>query len=102
MATDTIFLQLSIVIVIGAVVSVMMRILRQPLILGYILTGVLVGPAALNLLRLDTFDAFANIGITLLLFIIGLGMNVSVIKKLGSTVFVAMVVELLTVGSLGF
>lgn len=102
MAQDGIFLQLSIVIVIGAVVSVVMRLLRQPLILGYILTGVLVGPAVLNLLRLDTFDAFASIGITLLLFIIGLGMNVSVIKKLGSTVFVATAVELITIGSLGF
>ena len=102
MASDGIFLQLSIIIVIGAGVSVVMRVLRQPLILGYILTGVLVGPAVLNLLRLDTFDAFANIGITLLLFIIGLGLNVSVIKKLGSTVFIGAGVELITVGSLGF
>ena len=102
MATDGIFLQLSMVIVLGAVVSVIMRLLRQPLILGYILTGVLVGPAALNLLRLDTFDAFASIGITLLLFIIGLGMNVAVVKRLGSTVFIALLAELAVVGSVGF
>lgn len=102
MAPENIFLQLSFVIVIGAAVSVVMRMLRQPLILGYILTGVLVGPAVFNLLHLDTFDAFASIGITLLLFIIGLGMNVSVIRRLGSTVFVAMSVELLTVGAVGF
>lgn len=102
MSPDDIFLQLSFVIVLGAVVSVVMRVLRQPLILGYILTGVLVGPTVLNLLRLDTFDSFANIGITLLLFIIGLGMNVSVIRRLGSTVFLATTVELLTVGSVGF
>ena len=102
MAQDSIFLQLSFVIVLGAVVSVVMRVLRQPLILGYILTGVLVGPTVLNLLRLDTFDAFASIGITLLLFIIGLGMNVAVIRRLGSTVFLATTVELLTVGAVGF
>lgn len=102
MIHDSIFLQLSLVIVIGAVVSTIMRLFRQPLILAYILTGVIVGPAVLNLLRLDTFDAFASIGITLLLFIIGLGMNVSVIKRLGSTVFLATAIELLTVGSIGF
>ena len=102
MPHDSIFLQLSFVIVIGAVVSVIMRILRQPLILGYILTGVLVGPAVFNLLQLDTFDAFASIGIALLLFIIGLGMNMAVIKRLGSTVFIAATVEFLTVGSIGF
>ncbi len=102
MTADGIFLQLSFVIAIGVVVSIIMRLLRQPLILGYILTGVLVGPTGFNLLRLDTFDAFGNIGITLLLFIIGLGMNIGVIKRLGGTVFVATAVELLTVGSLGF
>ena len=102
MTPDSIFLQLSIVIVLGAAVSAVMRLLRQPLILGYILTGVLVGPAALNLLHADSFDAFANIGITLLLFIIGLGMNVAVVKRLGSTVFVTMLVELTIITSLGF
>src|SRR5581483_5396080 len=79
-----------------------MRLLRQPLILGYILTGILVGPAAFNLIHLDTFDAFANIGIALLLFIIGLGMNIAVIKRLGLTAFIAMGAELLTVGAVGF
>ncbi len=102
MATDGIFLQLSMVIVLGAVVSVIMRVLRQPLILGYILTGVLAGPAVFNLLRLDTFDAFASIGIALLLFIIGLGMNMAVIKRLGGTVFLAAAVELVVIGSVGF
>jgi Kef-type K+ transport system membrane component KefB len=102
MTSDGIFLQLSAVIVIGAAVSIVMRLLRQPLILGYILTGVIVGPAALNLLRQDTFSSFANIGITLLLFIIGLGMNAGVIRRLGNTVFVAALVELVTIGSVGF
>lgn len=102
MAPDGIFLELSFIIVVGAAVSIAMRLLRQPLILGYILTGVLVGPAVFNLIRLDTFDAFASIGIALLLFIIGLGMNVAVIKRLGATAFVAMGAELLTVGAVGF
>jgi len=102
MAPDGIFLQLSFIIVVGAVVSIAMRLLRQPLILGYILTGILVGPAAFNLIHLDTFDAFANIGIALLLFIIGLGMNIAVIKRLGLTAFIAMGAELLTVGAVGF
>jgi len=102
MSPDEIFLELSFIIVVGAVVSIAMRILRQPMILGYILTGIVVGPAVFNLIRLDTFDSFARIGIALLLFIIGLGMNVSVIKKLGATVFLAAGAELLTVGSVGF
>lgn len=102
MTADGIFLQLSFIIVVGAVVSVVMRLLRQPMILSYIFTGILVGPAALNLIRLDTFDEFASIGIALLLFIIGLGMNVSVIRKVGSTIFIATTAELVSVGAVGF
>jgi Kef-type K+ transport system membrane component KefB len=102
MATDSIFLQLSTIIVIGAGVSVLMRLLRQPLILGYILTGVVVGPAVFDLINNNAFDAFTNIGIALLLFIIGLGLNIAVIKRLGSTVFVAMLMELTFVGGGGF
>lgn len=102
MASDGIFLELSIVIVVGAVVAIVMRLLRQPLILGYILTGILVGPAAFNLIHLDTFDAFANIGIALLLFIIGLGMNVAVIRRLGMTAFIAMGANFVAVGTAAF
>src|ERR1017187_2901154 len=99
---DGMFLQLSFIIVVGAAVSILMRLLRQPLMLGYILTGLLVGPAAFNLIHLNTFNSFASIGIALLLFIIGLGMNVSVIKKLGGTILTATSVELLSVGVIGF
>jgi Kef-type K+ transport system membrane component KefB len=99
---DGMFLQLSFIIVVGAAVSIVMRLLRQPLMLGYILTGLLVGPAAFNLIHLNTFNSFASIGIALLLFIIGLGMNVSVIKKLGGTILTATSVELLSVGVIGF
>lgn len=102
MGTDQIFLQLSVVIVIGVIVSIVMRVLRQPLILGYILTGVLVGPAVLNLLHVDAFESFGNIGITLLLFIIGLGMNVGVVRRLGSTVIIAALSEFVVVGLAGY
>ena len=102
LTSDGIFLQLSFIIVVGAAVSLVMRLLRQPLMLGYILTGLLVGPAAFNLIHTNTFNDFASIGITLLLFIIGLGMNVSVIKKLGSTIFLATTAELVSVGIVGF
>lgn len=102
MTPDGIFLDLSFIIVVGAVVSLVMRLLRQPLILGYIITGLLVGPAGFNLIHLETFDAFASIGIALLLFIIGLGMNIAVIQRLGKTVFIAAGAELLTVGTVGF
>ncbi|MGI9027976.1 MAG: cation:proton antiporter, partial [Candidatus Saccharimonadales bacterium] len=81
---ESIFGELSLVIVVTAAVSVMMMLIRQPLILGYILAGLLAGPSVFNLIHsTELFEAFSSIGITLLLFIIGLGMNVGELKKMG-------------------
>lgn len=79
-----------------------MRVLRQPLILGYILSGLLVGPSLLNTIHsAETFEAYSKLGIVLLLFIIGLGMHVSELKKLGRVVVVTATASLVVVGSLG-
>ena len=87
MMEPAIFTQLTLVLVIAAAISLMMRVLRQPLIMGYILTGILVGPAVLHLIQDgEAFASFSEIGITLLLFIIGLGLNPTLIKSLGRPV----------------
>lgn len=79
-----IFLELSIIIAIGAVVSLIMRVLKQPLIIGYILTGLLVGPTVFDLVTSgETLEIFSDIGIALLLFLVGLGLNPKIIKEVG-------------------
>lgn len=99
---QSIFYQLSIVMVIAAGVSLLMRALRQPLIIGYILTGILVGPSLLGIIHShEAFESFSQIGITLLLFVIGLGLNVSVIKNTGKPVFLIILSVLIGVGLLG-
>ena len=81
---DQIFINISLIVVLVALVSLVMVALRQPLIIGYILTGVLVGPLAFNIIHgNDAIDVFAHFGVGLLLFIIGLGLNPKVIKNVG-------------------
>jgi len=100
---QTIFTQLTLVIVIAAVISLIMRLLKQPLIMGYILTGIVVGPSLLDIIHAkEAFAGFSEIGITLLLFIIGMGLNPVVIKSLGRPVLVTAATILLLVGSTGF
>ncbi len=100
---QAIFTQLTLVLVIAGVISLLMRLFRQPLIMGYIVTGILVGPAVLNLVSdSEAFASFSEIGITLLLFIIGLGLNPNVIKSLGRPVLLTAISILLLVGSAGF
>lgn len=98
-----IFAELSIVFVIIALVAALMRYLRQPLVLGYILTGILVGPLALNIIKSKSaFEGFSEIGIALLLFIIGLGMNITVIKSLGKVSVLTASAILLPMALLGY
>ncbi len=103
MHADSVFSELSLVIVVTVVVSIIMKLIKQPLILGYILSGILVGPAGFNLIHsTELFAAFSGIGIALLLFIIGLGMNVGELRRLGSVVMLTAGTIFLTISSLGF
>ncbi len=80
----SIFSELSLIIALAAGVAMIMRLFKQPLIIGHIITGIIVGPAVLHLVNTpDTIEVFSNIGIALLLFIIGLGLNPKVIKEVG-------------------
>jgi Kef-type K+ transport system membrane component KefB len=100
---SNIFIELSAVIAIGAGISLVMRIIRQPLIIGYILTGLLVGPSLLNIVNNDqTINVFASIGIALLLFIIGLGLNPRIIKEVGKVATITGFIQIIITSLIGF
>src|SRR3989344_106732 len=82
--SENIMLQLSVILFIVLAVSLIMRLLKQPLIIGYIIAGVLVGPVFLNILTYDeTLATFSELGIAFLLFIVGLHLSPKVIKEVG-------------------
>ena len=101
----SIFTQIGLVIAVAAVIALVMQKLRQPLIMGYIITGIVVGPSMFGVIQGEeahhAFETFAEIGIALLLFIIGLGLNAGVIRGLGRVSSLTAGSLLLTVGSLG-
>ncbi|MEK7153464.1 MAG: cation:proton antiporter [Patescibacteria group bacterium] len=100
---DDAFIQLSVVIVLAAGIAAVMRLLRQPLIIGHIITGIIVGPSLLSLLDdKSLFQVYSDTGIALLLFIIGLELNAAVIRRLGRVVILTAMVLLTTIGSVGF
>ncbi|GAB4437440.1 MAG: cation:proton antiporter [Turneriella sp.] len=68
---------LGIAIVIAAAMTVIMHFLRQPLILGYLVAGLLIGPHMTPQLVTDVqnIDTISEIGLVLLLFIIGLELS---------------------------
>ena len=79
MQPDSIFFQDLAVVFLAAVAGgVLARIAGQPLILGYVLGGIAIGPftPGLTISGSHTFDLFAEIGVILLMFSIGLEFSV--------------------------
>ncbi|MEK6826296.1 MAG: cation:proton antiporter, partial [Nanoarchaeota archaeon] len=79
-----IFIEISIIIAIATIIAGITRLLNQPLIIGYIITGILASPYFLNLITTqDTITTFSQIGVAFLLFIVGLNLSPKVIKEVG-------------------
>lgn len=99
----TLFIQLSLVLAVAAGISLVMKLLRQPLVMGYILTGVIVGPSILDLIHdQEAFKSFSEIGIALLLFIVGLGLNFAIVRSTGKPVLLTFLAVTVGLGPLGF
>jgi Kef-type K+ transport system membrane component KefB len=100
---QSIFYQLSLVLALAAGISLLARMLRQPPMIGYIVSGFVVGPALLNVIHAEeAFNSFSQIGIALLLFMIGLSLNVAVIKSMGKPALLTFALILLGLGGAGF
>lgn len=75
--------ELTIVISLAAILSIFFKFIKQPPILAYILTGILIGPFGnLQLQSRDFLQALGEFGIVLLLFIVGLELDFKNIKSI--------------------
>ncbi|MDA1316535.1 MAG: cation:proton antiporter [bacterium] len=98
-----IFNELSTIIALALGVSLIMRLLKQPLIVGYILTGIIVGPYMLNVLHNgDMIELFSKIGITILLFIVGLNLSPNVIREVGKVSLITGIGQVVFTSAVGF
>ena len=79
-----IFIQISIVILIVLIVSFVMRLLKQPLIIGYIISGIILGPYFLGMLPgIGEIQVFSEFGVAFLLFIVGLHLSPKIVREVG-------------------
>jgi Kef-type K+ transport system membrane component KefB/uncharacterized UPF0146 family protein len=82
---DNIFTEIAALLLAAACVGALSMWLRQPLILAYIFVGILVGPAMLGWVTArDQVDLLARLGIAMLLFVVGLKLDLHLIRTLGS------------------
>jgi len=90
MTFSTVFHELAAILMLAGVIGVVALKLRQPLIIGYILTGILVGPAALGWASGGSeLKLLSSIGIAVLLFLVGLRLDVGLIRSVGPVALVS-------------
>ncbi|MEK6867875.1 MAG: cation:proton antiporter, partial [Nanoarchaeota archaeon] len=100
---DNVFIELSIIILIAIGFAGLMRLLKQPLIIGYILTGIVVSPYFLGVFSgSENIETFGQVGVSLLLFMVGLNLNPQVIKELGKVSIITGIGQLLFTSIVGY
>ncbi|PKO47251.1 MAG: sodium:proton exchanger [Betaproteobacteria bacterium HGW-Betaproteobacteria-22] len=80
----SVFSELAILLMIAAAAGAISLWLRQPLLIAYIAIGLIAGPSMLGLVTAhEQIDLFAQIGVAVLLFIVGLKLDLQHIRHIG-------------------
>ncbi len=100
---ETIFVQLAVILITAFVVSYFVRALKQPVIIGYIIAGIIISPLIIKSgASTEVINFFSELGIAFLLFIVGLHLNPKVIKEIGTSSLVIGLGQILLTFGLAF
>jgi Kef-type K+ transport system membrane component KefB len=79
------FAEIAAVLALAAALGVVGLLFRQPLIVAFIATGIIAGPDVLGVLEsADEVRLLAEIGVAVLLFLVGLKLDMHIVRSLGS------------------
>jgi CPA2 family monovalent cation:H+ antiporter-2 len=96
-------LDLLVVLAAAIVGGVLARLMRLPVILGYLAGGVAVGPFGLGLVHeTESITSLANIGVVLLLFAIGLEFSLKELLKLGKVSVLGGIAQIVVTSAIGY
>jgi hypothetical protein len=78
------FYEIASLILLAAAVGFLGLLLRQPLVVAFIAAGILAGPVVFGIVDAeDEIQLLAEIGVVLLLFVVGLKLDVRLIRTVG-------------------
>ncbi|MEK9907553.1 MAG: cation:proton antiporter, partial [Aquiluna sp.] len=70
------FVSVALILALAVVAGALAKLLRQPIIVSYIIVGILAGPTAFDLVsNAEEIILFAKFGIAILLFLVGLKLD---------------------------
>jgi Kef-type K+ transport system membrane component KefB len=80
------FIQLTIILLTAFILAYIARLLKQPIVIGYIVAGIIISPFIIKFgASTEMINLFSKFGIALLLFIVGLHLNPKTIKEIGAS-----------------
>lgn len=95
-------LDLLIVLVVAVAGGMLARWLRLPIILGYLVGGIAIGPYGFGLVHdVETIDSLATIGVVLLLFTIGLEFSLKELLRLGKIAVLGGIAQIVLTAAVG-
>ncbi len=89
----------------AAIMTLVFKMLRQPLVLGYIIAGILVSPNFTwlpSIVETDNVTVWAEIGVIFLLFSLGLEFSFRKLAQVGGSASVSAFVEAIGMSALGY
>lgn len=100
---ESVFQQFALLLMIAAVAGAIATRLKQPVIIAYILVGIIVGPIGFAIVTAhDQIELLAKIGVTVLLFLVGLKLDIQHVKHIGPVALATGLGQLLFTIVIGF
>jgi CPA2 family monovalent cation:H+ antiporter-2 len=101
-----VFIQdLATVMLVAGLTTVIFQRLRQPVVLGYIIAGLLIGPHTLPVIFIhdeETIRTLSELGMILLLFALGLEFSLKKLRAVGGAALVAAFAEIVLMVWIGY
>jgi CPA2 family monovalent cation:H+ antiporter-2 len=95
----------SVIMIVASVMTFISYKLKQPLVIGYIIAGIIIGPHSPPfslVLNLDILNLFAEIGVILLLFVVGMEFPLERLRSIGKKAFIIASSEAFGTFAIGF
>jgi monovalent cation:H+ antiporter-2, CPA2 family len=95
----------TIIMIAASIMAMVSYKLKQPMVIGYIIAGMIIGPFTPPFSLITNFDVlnlFAEIGVILLLFVVGMEFPIEKLRKIGKKALVIAFSEGLGTFAIGF
>lgn len=102
---ETFLQDLAIIMIVAGLVTVLCHRFKQPVVLGYILSGVIIGPHTPPFLLIhsqETITTLSELGIIFLMFTLGLEFSLRKLKEVGATALIAASLEIAVLQGVGY